>query len=142
VVGSFANDGRRGRSSTTASSFPSPGGQPCRATCAELAKEERAGQHQTGHNSGVIHSGIYSAPGSLEPGSAPNTRPERTASSRSHRRVRRGEASSAAPSPACCFEESLLVDADSELRRAMTLAESVGIEGASDLAKIRSANKD
>jgi hypothetical protein len=51
-------------------------------------------------------------------------------------------ASSAAPFPACCFEESLLVGADSELRRAMTLAESVGIEGASDLAKIRSANKD
>ncbi|MCC7107363.1 MAG: L-2-hydroxyglutarate oxidase [Chloroflexi bacterium] len=31
-----------------------------------LEKEERLGQHQTGHNSGVIHSGIYYAPGSLK----------------------------------------------------------------------------
>ena len=29
-------------------------------------KESRAGVHQTGHNSGVIHSGIYYAPGSLK----------------------------------------------------------------------------
>ncbi len=31
-----------------------------------LEKELRIGQHQTGHNSGVIHSGIYYAPGSLK----------------------------------------------------------------------------
>jgi L-2-hydroxyglutarate oxidase LhgO len=31
-----------------------------------LEKEDRAGRHQTGHNSGVIHSGIYYAPGSLK----------------------------------------------------------------------------
>lgn len=31
-----------------------------------LEKESRIGQHQTGHNSGVIHSGIYYAPGSLK----------------------------------------------------------------------------
>jgi len=31
-----------------------------------LEKEERIGLHQTGHNSGVIHSGIYYAPGSLK----------------------------------------------------------------------------
>jgi L-2-hydroxyglutarate oxidase LhgO len=31
-----------------------------------LEKEDRIGQHQTGHNSGVIHSGIYYAPGSLK----------------------------------------------------------------------------
>ena len=31
-----------------------------------LEKEERLGRHQTGHNSGVIHSGIYYAPGSLK----------------------------------------------------------------------------
>jgi L-2-hydroxyglutarate oxidase LhgO len=31
-----------------------------------LEKERRTGRHQTGHNSGVIHSGIYYAPGSLK----------------------------------------------------------------------------
>ena len=31
-----------------------------------LEKERRLGRHQTGHNSGVIHSGIYYAPGSLK----------------------------------------------------------------------------
>ena len=33
---------------------------------AVLDKERRIGQHQTGHNSGVIHSGIYYAPGSFK----------------------------------------------------------------------------
>src|SRR6185503_5249675 len=31
-----------------------------------LDKEPTIGQHQTGHNSGVLHSGIYYAPGSLK----------------------------------------------------------------------------
>jgi L-2-hydroxyglutarate oxidase len=31
-----------------------------------LEKENRLGQHQTGHNSGVIHAGIYYTPGSLK----------------------------------------------------------------------------
>lgn len=31
-----------------------------------LEKESALGQHQTGHNSGVIHAGIYYAPGSLK----------------------------------------------------------------------------
>jgi len=31
-----------------------------------LEKEFAVGQHQTGHNSGVIHSGVYYAPGSLK----------------------------------------------------------------------------
>jgi (S)-2-hydroxyglutarate dehydrogenase len=31
-----------------------------------LEKERALGQHQTGHNSGVIHSGVYYAPGSLK----------------------------------------------------------------------------
>tara|TARA_Y100000591_G_scaffold322271_1_gene338417 strand:- start:1011 stop:2198 length:1188 start_codon:yes stop_codon:yes gene_type:complete len=31
-----------------------------------LEKESKLGQHQTGHNSGVIHSGIYYKPGSLK----------------------------------------------------------------------------
>src|SRR5436305_292732 len=31
-----------------------------------LEKEAEIGQHQTGHNSGVIHSGIYYTPGSLK----------------------------------------------------------------------------
>src|SRR3954463_12924468 len=31
-----------------------------------LDKEDQIGQHQTGHNSGVLHSGIYYAPGSLK----------------------------------------------------------------------------
>ncbi len=31
-----------------------------------LEKESQVGQHQTGHNSGVIHAGVYYAPGSLK----------------------------------------------------------------------------
>src|SRR4051795_3029753 len=31
-----------------------------------LEKEHDVGSHQTGHNSGVIHAGIYYAPGSLK----------------------------------------------------------------------------
>ncbi len=31
-----------------------------------LEKESSAGQHQTGHNSGVIHAGVYYTPGSLK----------------------------------------------------------------------------
>src|SRR5688572_33475987 len=31
-----------------------------------LEKEASVGQHQTGHNSGVLHSGIYYKPGSLK----------------------------------------------------------------------------
>ena len=31
-----------------------------------LEKEPTIGQHQTGHNSGVIHAGVYYAPGSLK----------------------------------------------------------------------------
>src|SRR4051812_21137305 len=31
-----------------------------------LEKEPEIGRHQTGHNSGVIHSGIYYAPGSVK----------------------------------------------------------------------------
>jgi (S)-2-hydroxyglutarate dehydrogenase len=33
---------------------------------AVIEKEDSVGQHQTGHNSGVIHSGIYYRPGSLK----------------------------------------------------------------------------
>jgi L-2-hydroxyglutarate oxidase len=35
------------------------------ATVTVLEKEDRVGGHQTGHNSGVIHSGVYYRPGSL-----------------------------------------------------------------------------
>lgn len=35
-------------------------------TVAVLEKEQRLGTHQTGHNSGVIHSGLYYVPGSLK----------------------------------------------------------------------------
>src|SRR5690606_33345365 len=31
-----------------------------------LEKEATLGQHQTGHNSGVIHAGVYYTPGSLK----------------------------------------------------------------------------
>lgn len=37
-----------------------------RMSIAVLEKEERLASHQTGHNSGVIHSGIYYRPGSLK----------------------------------------------------------------------------
>ena len=37
-----------------------------RARVAVLDKEPRLASHQTGHNSGVIHSGIYYKPGSLK----------------------------------------------------------------------------
>ena len=33
-------------------------------TTALIEKEPKIGQHQTGHNSGVLHSGIYYKPGS------------------------------------------------------------------------------
>ncbi len=36
------------------------------ASLVVLDKEAEIGQHQTGHNSGVIHSGIYYAPGSVK----------------------------------------------------------------------------
>jgi len=36
------------------------------ASLVVLEKEESLGRHQTGHNSGVIHAGIYYAPGSLK----------------------------------------------------------------------------
>ena len=31
-----------------------------------LEKESALGQHQTGHNSGVLHAGLYYKPGSLK----------------------------------------------------------------------------
>src|SRR5438067_1474170 len=31
-----------------------------------LEKEEQVGQHQTGHNSGVLHCGLYYLPGSVK----------------------------------------------------------------------------
>ena len=31
-----------------------------------LDKEAQVGTHQTGHNSGVVHAGLYYAPGSLK----------------------------------------------------------------------------
>ena len=36
------------------------------ATVTVLEKERDVGLHQTGHNSGVVHAGIYYAPGSLK----------------------------------------------------------------------------
>jgi 2-hydroxyglutarate dehydrogenase len=39
--------------------------QPGKSVCV-FEKEERPGTHQTGHNSGVVHAGIYYAPGSLK----------------------------------------------------------------------------
>ena len=36
------------------------------ASIAVLEKEQRLATHQTGHNSGVIHAGVYYAPGSLK----------------------------------------------------------------------------
>jgi (S)-2-hydroxyglutarate dehydrogenase len=41
-------------------------GRHPRLRVAVLEKEPRLGEHQSGHNSGVIHSGLYYAPGSLK----------------------------------------------------------------------------
>lgn len=40
--------------------------QRCRASIVVLEAEEELAAHQTGHNSGVIHSGLYYKPGSLK----------------------------------------------------------------------------
>jgi L-2-hydroxyglutarate oxidase len=37
-----------------------------RAGVVVLEKESAVGQHQSGHNSGVLHAGLYYAPGSLK----------------------------------------------------------------------------
>ena len=37
-----------------------------RARLLVLEKESQVAQHQTGHNSGVIHSGLYYRPGSVK----------------------------------------------------------------------------
>ena len=37
-----------------------------RATVTVLEKEDQVAAHQTGHNSGVIHAGVYYRPGSLK----------------------------------------------------------------------------
>ena len=37
-----------------------------RLTVAVVDKESSAGRHQSGHNSGVLHAGIYYKPGSLK----------------------------------------------------------------------------
>jgi L-2-hydroxyglutarate oxidase len=37
-----------------------------RSSIIVLEKENAVARHQTGHNSGVIHAGIYYAPGSLK----------------------------------------------------------------------------
>src|SRR3989442_13222160 len=42
------------------------GGRAPRARLAIVEKEAKLAQHQTGHNSGVIHSGIYYKPGSYK----------------------------------------------------------------------------
>ena len=36
------------------------------ASVVVLEREDAVAQHQTGHNSGVVHAGIYYAPGSLK----------------------------------------------------------------------------
>ena len=51
------------------SGSPSPARRCCATTASRvlvLEKENRVAAHQTGHNSGVVHSGIYYAPGSLK----------------------------------------------------------------------------
>jgi L-2-hydroxyglutarate oxidase len=50
-----------------------------------LEKENRPGQHQTGRNSGVIHSGIYYKPGSLKARNCSAGRTELIAFAREHR---------------------------------------------------------
>ena len=37
-----------------------------RASLCVLERETEIGRHQTGHNSGVIHAGVYYVPGSLK----------------------------------------------------------------------------
>ena len=54
-----------------------------------LEKEERIAAHQTGHNSGVVHAGIYYAPGSLKARLCTRGRQLLNSSPRSERNSRR-----------------------------------------------------
>ena len=59
----------RGRSVAGSSAWPRPTSSPSdrpHATVTVLEKEHRVAAHQTGHNSGVIHAGVYYKPGSLK----------------------------------------------------------------------------
>ena len=78
---------------TSPSSAPGSSGSPSRASCCErrprakvvvLEREDAVGLHQTGHNSGVIHAGIYYAAGLAEGSAVRRRRTKR------HVRVLRG----------------------------------------------------
>ena len=72
------------------------------ATVTVLEKEDRVAAHQTGHNSGVIHAGVYYKPGSLKAAAVPGRRQRRWSSSarRTASRTRSAASSSWPPTAA------------------------------------------
>ncbi len=82
-----------------------------------LEKESGVGEHQTGHNSGVIHAGIYYQPGSLKADFCRRGAAATTAFARDH------------GIPVATPGKLIVATEESELPRLSALAERAGVNG-------------